>query len=418
MYINRNSENMIKEVSASFPSIVVYGPRQVGKSTTIDHLFGEQYRKVTLDDLDDRNLALQNPKLFLETYGWPVIIDEIQKAPLLLDEIKKIIDDQRLIWLKENKPHSLMYILTGSNRFELQEGISESLAGRCGIIDMASLSQSEKYGKEGRLFHPEIKTLLAREKELPDAFRTRARIFEDIFQGGMPDIVTGVSERSVYFKSYINTYMEKDVRKLISASSELQFRNFLSILALRTAQELHYDQIASTVGIDVKTCRKWISILETSGLIYILHPYMANISNRIIKAPKVYFMDTGLCAYLCKWPNAEMLEACAMSGAFFETYVVSELVKNAWVHNLDPHEFLFYYRDIDQKEIDLLYVQENTIWPIEVKKSDSPRKPARNFSVLAKYHMNIGTGLVIDTCDRIRPVNENAWYSPVSLLGL
>ncbi|QTE73619.1 ATP-binding protein [Clostridiales bacterium FE2010] len=418
MYINRNSENMIREVSNSFPCIVIYGPRQVGKSTTIDHLFGDQYRKVTLDDLDDRNLALQNPKLFLETYGWPVIIDEIQKAPLLLDEIKKIIDEQRLIWLKKNKPRTLMYILTGSNRFELQEGISESLAGRCGIIEMASLSQSEKYSKEGRLFDPNINTLRAREKELPDTYRSRSQVFEDIFQGGMPDIVTGVSAREAYFKSYINTYMEKDVRKLIAASSELQFRNFLSILALRTSQELHYDQIASNVGIDVKTCRRWISILETSGLVYLLQPYMANISNRIIKAPKLYFMDTGLCAYLCKWPTAEMLESCAMSGAFFENYVVSEIVKNAYVHNQDPKEFLFYYRDIDQKEIDLLYVKENKLYPIEIKKSISPRNPTRNFIALTKYNMETGAGLVIDTCDKIRPINENAWYYPVSILGM
>ena len=418
MYINRNAEKMIMDIADSFPCIVVYGPRQVGKSTTIDYLFGEKYRKVTLDDLDDRNLAIQNPKLFLETYGWPVIIDEIQKAPLLLDEIKKVIDEQRLIWLKENKPRTLMYILTGSNRFELQEGISESLAGRCGVIDMASLSQSEKYGKEGKLFQPEIMTLLAREKELPHAVRSRMQVFHDIFQGGMPDIVTGVSQRDAYFKSYISTYMEKDVRKLIAASSEMQFRNFLSILALRTAQELHYDQIAANVGIDVKTCRRWISILETSGLVFILQPYMANVSNRIIKAPKVYFMDTGLCAYLCKWPNAEMLEACAMSGAFFETYVVSELVKNAYAHNKDPRESLFYYRDIDQKEIDILYVKENVIYPIEIKKSDSPKKPAKNFNVLAKYHMEIGTGLIIDTCDQIRPLNENAWYYPVSILGM
>lgn len=311
-----------------------------------------------------------------------------------------------------------MYILTGSNRFELQEGISESLAGRCGVIDMASLSQSEKYGKEGKLFQPEISALLAREKELLHTIRSRMHVFYDIFQGGMPDIVTGVSQRDAYFKSYISTYMEKDVRKLIAASSEMQFRNFLSILALRTAQELHYDQIAANVGIDVKTCRRWISILETSGLVFILQPYMANVSNRIIKAPKVYFMDTGLCAYLCKWPNAEMLEACAMSGAFFETYVVSELVKNAYVHNKDPKETLFYYRDIDRKEIDLLYVKENVIYPIEIKKSDSPKKPAKNFNVLAKYHMDIGNGLIIDTCDQIRPLNENAWYYPVSILGM
>ena len=418
MYVTRNSEPIIREVSKSFPCIVLYGPRQVGKSTTIDHIFGDDFRKVTLDDLEDRNLAIQNPKLFLETYGWPLIIDEIQKAPALLDEIKKVIDAQRLVWIKNNEERQLMYILTGSNRFELQQGISDSLAGRCGVIDMASFSQSETYGAEGKLFDPEISWLLKREKELTGKYRTRQQVFRDIFRGGMPDIVTGVSNREVYFKSYVSTYIEKDVRKLISAGSELQFRNFLSIIALRTAQELHYDTIANSIGIDVRTCKKWLSILETSGLIYLLQPYMANISNRIIKAPKLYFMDTGLCAWLCRWPDAAMLEQCAMSGYFFETFVVSELIKNFYVHNKDPKESLFYYRDIDQKEIDLIYVQQNGIYPIEIKTGSTPKKPTKNYSVLKKYKLEIRNGLVIDTCDKIRPVNEDAWYYPVCILGM
>ena len=418
MYVTRNSEPIIREVSKSFPCIVLYGPRQVGKSTTIDHIFGDDFRKVTLDDLEDRHLAIQNPKLFLETYGWPLIIDEIQKAPALLDEIKKVIDAQRLVWVKNNEDRQLMYILTGSNRFELQQGISDSLAGRCGVIDMASFSQSETYGAEGKLFDPEISRLLKREKELTGKYRTRQQVFRDIFRGGMPDIVTGVSNREVYFKSYVSTYIEKDVRKLISAGSELQFRNFLSIIALRTAQELHYDTIANSIGIDVRTCKKWLSILETSGLIYLLQPYMANISNRIIKAPKLYFMDTGLCAWLCRWPDAAMLEQCAMSGYFFETFVVSELIKNFYVHNKDPKESLFYYRDIDQKEIDLIYVQQNGIYPIEIKTGSTPKKPTKNYSVLKKYKLEIRNGLVIDTCDKIRPVNEDAWYYPVCILGM
>lgn len=418
MYIRRNSEPTLLDVSRSFPCVVVYGPRQVGKSTTVDYLFGDRCRKATLDDLDDRTLANQNPKLFLERYGWPLIIDEIQKAPRLLDEIKRIVDAQRLLWLKENKPRELMYVLTGSNRFELQEGVSESLAGRCGVFELSSLSQSEKYGAEGKLFQPEMETALERERELPNAYRTRARVFEDIFLGGMPDVVTGESQRDAYFKSYVNTYLEKDVRKLIAAGSESAFRNFLSILALRTAQELRYDSLASNVGIDVKTCKRWISILETSGLIFLLQPYLANVSNRIIKAPKLYFMDTGLCSFLCKWPNAEMLESGAMGGAFFETYVVAELIRNFQVHNLDPRESLFYYRDIDQKEIDLLYVRRDVVYPIEIKKSAAPVKPTKNFRVLEKFHMKIGTGLVVDTCDKIRPVNELAYFYPVSLLGM
>lgn len=415
MYMKRTAEEMILNVSRSFPCIVVYGPRQVGKSTTIDMLFGDKYRKVTLDDNEDRLLAQSNPKLFLETYGWPVVIDEIQKAPELLDEIKIRIDERRLELMKNGGDRELMYILTGSNRFELQKGISDSLAGRCGVIDLLSFTQAEKNGYADPLFSPELSAIKKREQG-GRRYRTKKEIFEDIFTGGMPDICTGVSEREAYFKSYINTYIERDVMKLISASSELQFRNFLSIVALRTAQELHYDEIAGNVGIDVRTCKRWISILQTSGIVYLLHPYMANISNRIIKAPKLYFTDTGLCAYLCKWPNAEMLESCAMNGAFFETFIVSEIVKNLYAYNKEPSDSLFYYRDIDRKEIDLLFVDMNDIYPIEIKKSSSPSKPTKNFDVLGKYKMNIRPGLVIDTCDRIRAINEKAYSFPAYLI--
>ena len=416
MYIKRYVENTILAAAKSFPCIVIYGPRQVGKSTTINMLFGDKIPMVTLDDAEDRNLALTNPRLFLERYGWPVIIDEIQKAPNLLDEIKIKIDEQRLKWMRNNEERQLMYILTGSNRFELQEGISDSLAGRCGIVEMLSLSQAEKYNYPNRLFSPDINELLTFERRAKITYRTRSAIYQDIFNGGMPDIFTGVSQRDIYFKAYVDTYIEKDVRKFIAASSEMQFRNFISIVALRTAQELHYDEIARNVGIDVRTCKKWISILETSGIIYLLQPYMANISNRIIKAPKLYFLDTGLCAYLCKWPNAEMLENCAMSGAFFETYIVSELIKNFYAHGKTPKDFLFYYRDTDQKEIDLLYADGVSIYPIEIKRGIAPKKATKNFSVLDKYHLNISTGLVIDSCDKIRPINENSYYLPIYLL--
>lgn len=418
MYIKRTIETAIKKLSESFPCIVVYGARQVGKSTTINHIFGNTYAKVTLDDIDDRNLAIQNPKLFLETYGYPLIIDEIQKAPLLLDEIKKRIDEERLIWLQNNEPRQLMYILSGSNRFELQQNISDSLAGRCGVLEMTAFSQAEKWNVESSVFQPEIEILLKKEKALNSNYRSRKEIFNEIFVGGMPDIFTKVSEREAYFKSYVHTYIEKDIRKLIAADNELAFRNFISLLALRTAQELHIGELANAVGIDARTCKKWLSILETSGIIFLLQPYMSKISKRIIKAPKIYFMDTGLCSYLCKWPTSEMLESCAMSGAFFETYVVNEIVKNAYSFNLDPKSFLFYYRDIDQKEIDIIYTTQNSIYPIEIKKGINPNSPTKNFSVLKKYNQPIKTGLVIETCDKMRPINENVWTYPVYLLGL
>jgi uncharacterized protein len=417
VYIKREIEETILKVSESFPCIAVYGPRQVGKSTTVDYLFGEHFKSVTLDNLEDRILAQTNPRIFLETYGFPLIIDEIQKAPMLLDAIKIVIDNKRKDWLKNGEKPQLLYILTGSNRFELQQGISDSLAGRCGIIDMASLSQMEKYGEKGNLFTPDISILLERERKSTFKSKTRKEVFESIFTGGMPDIVVGNAQRDIYFKSYVSTYIEKDVRLLIAAKHETTFRNFMSLVALRTAREVHYEELSSSLAIDVRTCKEWISILETAGIVYLLQPFMTNLSSRIIKASKLYFMDTGLCAYLCKWPDAEMLSNGAMSGEFFETFVVSEIVKNLYSHGVDPKEHMFYYRDKDQKEIDLIYTEREKVYPIEIKAGIAPQKSTRNFSSLNKYKLNVQPGLVIDSSDKIRPIDEKSYFYPVSRLG-
>ncbi len=418
MYIRRDIEKALKEAAESFQVITIYGSRQVGKTTTADRLFGDRFNFVTLDDPDDLFLALSNPKGFLEVHQWPLIIDEVQKAPQLLDVIKLIVDDQIRKWMRTDEKRKLMFILTGSNQYDLQQGISESLAGRTAVLDMSGLTQMEKQNIEGDLFDVDIPTLLKKESKHNKIYKTKKKIFELIFEGGLPDVVTKQKPRDLYFKSYIDTYIEKDVRKLIAASSEMQFRRFLSIVAFRTAQELNYGSISSDLGIDVETCKRWLSILETSGIIVLLQPYMANLSKRIIKAPKLYFMDTGLCAYLCKWPNAEMLEDCAMNGAFFETYVVSEVVKSFYNKAIDPKEYIYYYRDIDKKEVDLLLVKNNSLYPVEIKKGEKPDKPTKNFDVLKKYNMEIKPGLVICNTDRIRPINEKAYTYPVSLLGL
>ena len=282
---------------------------------------------------------------------------------------------------------------------------------------MYGFSNPEINQVEARLFNPNIEILLDRERDSKLTYKTREQIFESIFKGGMPDVVTQIADREFYFKSYVSTYLEKDVKKLIQASSENLFLNFLQILALRTSQELHYDVLARDCGVDTRTLKKWISILETSGIVYLLRPYMANVSNRIIKAPKLYFLDTGLCAYLSKIPNAQMLEKYTLSGAFFETYVVSEIVKNLSSFNLDPKDYLFYYRDSDQKEIDLLFVKDRSIYPIEVKKGITPKKATKNFKVLDKYNLPIKNGLVIDCTDKIRAIGDGNYYYPVHLLG-
>ena len=187
---------------------------------------------------------------------------------------------------------------------------------------------------------------------------------------------------------------------------------------LRTAQEIKWDDLSRNVGIDVKTCKRWLSILETSGIIYLLQPYMANMSKRIIKAPKLFFMDTGLCAYLCKWPSAEMIQDGVMNGALFETYVVSEIIKSFLNNGVDPAQYLYYYRDIDKKEVDILLVKDGVLYPVEIKKGIQPTKPTKNFNVLEKYKMPIKRGMVIANTDAVRAINDYAFYFPVSLLGV
>ena len=416
MYIKREIETILQEAANSFQVITLYGSRQVGKTTTVLQLFGEKFNFVTLDDTDELSLALANPKLFFESHPWPLIVDEVQKAPGLLNEIKQIVDRQKFEWTTKGGKRCLMYVLTGSNQFELQDGISESLAGRTEILNMTALSRAEKLQNLGWKFQVDLDYLMQKQRENPTLHQTTREIFEDIFLGSMPDVFTGESPRNLYYKAYVDTYIEKDVKKLITATSELQFRRFISLLALRTAQQIVYGDIAKDLGISVETCKRWLSILQTSGIIYLLQPYLANASKRIIKTPKLYFMDTGLCAYLCKWQDAEMLVNCAMSGAFFETYVVSEIVKNFTNQGLAPEGYLFYYRDIDKKEVDLLLVQDGTIYPIEIKKGATPTKPTKNFDILAKYKMPIARGMVIENTDKIRAINEKAFAFPVSLL--
>ena len=417
MYIKRDIEKILLDAAESFQVITIYGSRQVGKSTTVDQLFGDNFETVTLDDAEELDMALSNPRAFFESHPWPLIIDEVQKAVGLLSEIKKIVDEQRRIWMKNNEQRRLMFVLTGSNQFELQQGISESLAGRTAVINMSGFTQTEKRGISGSLFTVDLQELLNKQRDHKDFYRSSGLVFEDIFQGGMPDICTGESKRDIYYKAYIDTYIERDVRNLISASSEMQFRKFISLLALRTAQEVVYNEISNAIGINVETCKRWISILQTSGIVYLLEPYMANASKRIIKAPKLYFMDTGLCAYLCKWPNAQMLMDCAMSGAFFETYVVSEIIKSFYNHGIEPNQYIYYYRDIDKKEVDILLVKNGALYPVEIKKGIAPSKPTKNFNVLAKYNMPIKHGMVIDNAEKIRVLNDDAFILPVSLLG-
>ncbi|MCI5745941.1 MAG: ATP-binding protein [Erysipelotrichaceae bacterium] len=413
MYIKRNIENTIKKVSSEFPVLVLTGARQVGKSTMLQLIKENDMNYVTLDDLDARNLALNDPKYFLEQYSYPLLIDEIQYAPILLSYIKMIVDEERLENLKNNECNKTLFWLTGSQQFKVMKEVSESLAGRIGILNLYSLSLSEILNNGSDVFNPSIENL--KKKKIKSKLDTK-QIFEIIYNGGMPSIVTKTIERNDYFSSYINTYIERDVKQLLNVGKKIEFYNFMQYIAVRTAQEVNYATIAKEIGVDSKTIKNWISILESSGIIYLLQPYHSNLSNRIIKAPKLYFMDTGLCSYLAKYPNAETLEFGALGGAIFETFVVSELIKNFTSHGVDPKMHLYYYRDKDQKEIDLIYAEANALYPIEIKKGVSPNHPDKHFEVLKKYSDNVLTGLVFCMSPKLQPINKNCWLVPIEYI--
>lgn len=417
MYIKRDIEEKIIEASQQFASITVYGSRQVGKLTLIRKIFSK-IEYVTLDDIEVRSYAISNPKEFLKYYGKPLIIDEIQKAPKLLEYIKIEIDEMKKNCLKNNEKTKLLYILSGSNQFELQEAITESLAGRTCVFNLASLSYNEiKQRTSHSSFNPDIAVLREKEKNLNNKYRSRKEIFEDIMIGGMPDYVVNKVNREMFFKSYITTYIEKDVRKVISADKETIFVNFMKYVALRTGCQLDCVEISRSIGIDARTVKSWIAILETSGIIKLLQPYTKNVSDRVVKTPKLYFMDTGLCAYLCGMPSAEILEKSAFAGAFYETYVVSEIIKS-YYNNYKDTSNLYYYRDRDQYEVDLIIEDYDSIYPIEIKKGINPVSNNKNFKVLEKYNKTINTGLVIDSSNKVFPINDKVYYCPIDIIGL
>mgnify|MGYP000862952478 FL=1 len=274
------------------------------------------------------------------------------------------------------------------------------------------MSTAEKEGRQNNVFRPDIESLrtcLTQSKP-----KNVHEIYELIFRGGMPKLEVTDLDRDRYYMDYVNTYLERDVRELSQVGKLNEFYDFLVFMAARTAQELKYDEIANAIGISAPTAKAWVSILESSGIITILRPYHNNISKRLVKTPKMYFMDTGLAAYLCRWTSAETLERGASDGAFFETYVVTEIIKS--YYNAGKLSDLYYYRDIDKKEIDLLIVEENKICPIEVKKSKHPSNPDKNFPVLQKFKLDVQPGIVICMSDELIPYNRETWYCPVSVL--
>ena len=408
MYIERHLEEQILNASQYYPVVMVCGQRQVGKSTMLNHIREPERRYVTLDDGNARRLASTDPALFFETYGYPLLIDEFQRVPSILLEMKKIVDQKAL----DGEDNNGMFWLTGSQKFKKMQDVSESLAGRIAIFDMASLSTAEIEERPATLFHPDLASI--RERLKYSKPKNIHQVYEDIFRGGMPKLRVTDIDRDRFYMDYINTYIERDIKDLAQVGKLNEFYDFLVYMAARTGQELKYDEIAGAIGISAPTAKAWVTILERSGVIFILHPYYSNITKRLVKTPKVYFMDTGLAAYLCRWPSAETLENGAMDGAFFETYVVSEIVKS--YYNAGKPVDLFYYRDIDKKEIDLLIVEGDKMYPIEIKKGKEPSKPDKNFGVLQQFKMDVQPGIILCMSDELIPYNRGSWYCPVSVL--
>lgn len=406
MYIQRHLENQVMEASKCYPVVMVCGQRQVGKSTMLNQIKEKERRYVTLDDGNARRLAEKDPELFFETYGYPLLIDEFQRVPSILLEMKRIVDQKAL----SGEDNNGMYWLTGSQKFKMMKDVSESLAGRIAVFDMSSLSAAELEGRKACVFHPALENLRERIKYCSP--KNVHEIYEKIFKGGMPKLIATNMDRERFYADYINTYLERDIKELSLVGKLGEFYDFLVYMAARTSMELKYSEIANTIGISAPTAKEWVSILERSGIIYILRPYYSNFTNRLVKTPKMYFLDTGLAAYLCRWPNAETLENGAMDGAFFETYVVSEIVKNYYNEGKRPD--LYYYRDIDGKEIDLLFVDGDRIYPVEIKKAKMPNHADKNFSVLNKLKMNVQPGVILCMADEMLPYSRDAWYFPVA----
>ena len=405
MYIQRVIESTVLKASQQYPVILVCGQPQVGKSTMLNHIKEPTRRYVSFDDRAARRLAETDPVLFFETYGYPILIDEFQKVPSILETIKDIVD--RLGY--EGKENNGLFWLTGSQKFKMMKGVAESLAGRVAVFEMSSLSMQELEGNIHGCFVPEVEAL----KKVKFPSLNVSEVYQRIFRGGMPRLVTTDIDRDRYYADYVNTYLERDVKDLAQVGKLNEFYDFLVYMAARTGQELKYEDIAKRIGISAPTAKAWVGILERSGIIFLLHPYHSNITNRLVKIPKVYFMDTGLAAYLCRWPNAETLQNGNMDGAFLETFVVSEIVKSYYNAGKSTHD-LYYYRDIDQKEIDLVVLGPNSIYPLEVKKSSDPNNADKNFNALSKFGLEVRPGVVLCLCDEVKPLNRSCYLVPVT----
>ena len=406
-YNSRELERKFLKMNDFFKVVLVTGARQVGKTTMLKHLAeGTERTYVTLDNLLVRELAQNDPVLFFQTYKPPILIDEVQKAPELFEQIKIICDESDepgLIWL------------TGSQQYRMMERVRETLAGRIGILELFSLSQREK---SGVLFDDPIdfslESLQARQRKLPK--NDIITVYNHIWQGGMPKAVDIDSElRQEYYSSYIDTYLMRDVAEAGGVTDVMKFRKFLSCCAALVAEQVNYTTLAEAADISVPTAKDWLKILQGLHIDYLLQPYSNNELKRLSKTPKLYFCDTGLCAFLSMWLTPETLMNGAASGHYYENYVVMEFVKNYAYSKSKAN--ITYFRDSNAKEIDILVEENNRIHPLEIKKSAKPdRREVKKFSIIEKTSLSQGHGGIVCMCEEPIPIDEKNCYIPSNLI--
>ena len=394
----RYAKKYIESIAKTFKVLVVTGPRQVGKTTLLKSMMPKNMNYVTLDDEFYRNQAILEPKLFLEEHPAPLFIDEVQYAPQLFSYIKMIVDNSNL---------NGQYWLTGSQQFHLMKNVSETLAGRVGIVKMNSFSYSEIHKNDNfSVFEPESYKKSSK--------ISASELFEVIFRGGMPRLYEQKNlSRKAFFDSYIDTYITRDVKNLSEIGNEKAFRIFLTSVASRTGEQLNYTSLANDANISVPTAQKWLSILETSGIVYLLTPYMSSELKRLTHIPKIIFMDTGLASYLSGWETARNLQLSSNSGHYLETFIISEIIKT--YNSLGKQLNITYYRDKEKNEIDLIIEKNNTLYPFEIKKTASPNENMiKNFDKLKSNRKKIGAGGIICLADELVHLNKKHYVIPIS----
>lgn len=387
MLYTRQMLPLLRQIIQQFPAVLITGPRQVGKSTLLKQLEGE-YRYVTFDDPLVLNQAQQEPSLFMLNHSGNLILDEVQYAPEIFSSLKLVIDQQQ---------QNGMFLLSGSQAFQLMQNVSETLAGRIALLKLQGFSLREIQQSAFTLpFIPNADFIIQREKDTQPI----ENIWEIIHKGYMPRLYQQQkTDWNIYYASYVSTYIERDVRQLTNVTNIADFTRFMAAIAARSGELLNYSNVAQEVGVSLDTIKRWTTILETSGLIYLLKPYSNNHLKRAIKTPKVYMLDTGLMAWLTKWLTAETIQFGAKSGQFFETFVVSEIIKSFYNNGIEPP--LYFYRDTNQKEIDLLIEYDRTLYPIEIKATATPTKTmAKAFSILRDNlppnEISLAQGIIIN----------------------